>query len=217
MNTEIAPPLAEDEIDWLDEFLLNRLDVETSDAIAAAGGDEGIIGMSELDGFLTAIVSGPNVIMPSTWLPALWGDTEPEWESNEQFEKVFQLIMRHHNGIAFNLMSGSEHFGPLFNEAEADGDTVTFVDEWCVGYMRGVALDEDAWLAGGREVEELLSPIELWVTPEGLEKIEKMDDDDVVDAPDAIVDSMRALHKYWLDRRTARPTSGRSGPKRRPQ
>ncbi|MEZ5512563.1 MAG: hypothetical protein R3F58_01675 [Steroidobacteraceae bacterium] len=55
-------PLDDDELTRLDDFLLDRLDVGTAEEIAAAGGDEGILDVTELDGLLTAIVSGPNVI-----------------------------------------------------------------------------------------------------------------------------------------------------------
>ena len=33
--------------------------------------------LSDLDGFLTAIAIGPELIMPSEWLPVIWGDDEP--------------------------------------------------------------------------------------------------------------------------------------------
>jgi yecA family protein len=34
------------------------------------------MGLSDLDGFLTAIFVGPELIMPSEWLPIIWGDEE---------------------------------------------------------------------------------------------------------------------------------------------
>lgn len=64
--------LDDEELTRLDDFLLDRIDDETGDRIATAGGDEGILDVSELDGFLTAIVSSPNVIVPSRWVPAVW-------------------------------------------------------------------------------------------------------------------------------------------------
>lgn len=207
MNISIAKPLDEDELEQLDDFLLERMDVETSDAIAAAGGDEGVLGIAELDGFLTAIVSGPNAVTPSTWLPAIWGDEEPTWESPEHFEEVFELIMRHHNGIAATLVEEPDSFEPIFEASEVDGQTHVIVDEWCVGYMRGLALDEDGWSAGGQEVDGLLRPITLWGTLEGWDKIEAMTKAEQARERDAIPQNVRALHKYWLDRRapTSRP------------
>ena len=31
------------------------------------------MGLSDLDGFLTGIVVGPELILPSEWLPVIWG------------------------------------------------------------------------------------------------------------------------------------------------
>ncbi len=64
MNFE-STLLNDEELDWLDEFLLDRVDDDTD----TDGNDEGILGISELDGFLTAVVSGPMVVPPSRWLP----------------------------------------------------------------------------------------------------------------------------------------------------
>ena len=39
------------------------------------------MGLSDLDGFLTGIVVGPELILPSEWLPVIWGGQEPSrWQ-----------------------------------------------------------------------------------------------------------------------------------------
>ena len=60
---DLYQPLDDDEIDWLTEFLLDRID----DDADTEGKDEGIVGISELDGLLTAVVSGPVTVLPSQW------------------------------------------------------------------------------------------------------------------------------------------------------
>ncbi len=211
MKKRLTDPLDEKELDELDVFLLDRVDEDVSDAIAAANGDEGILDVSELDGFLTAIASGPNAIPPSRWIPAIWGETEPIWESKEHFENIFGLLLRHLNSIASMLVSYPEDYEPLLLEREVGSKTYLIVDEWSVGYMRGVGLDADAWDEGGTDVDELLRPIRLWGTEEGWEQIDAMSDADQEREQRAILDSVRKLHKYWLQRRTSP-----SAPIRRP-
>ena len=58
-------PLTREELEWLGEVLLERID----DDAVTDGLDEGILDVPELDGFLTAIVSGPVALVPSRWLP----------------------------------------------------------------------------------------------------------------------------------------------------
>lgn len=116
-------PLNEEEIERLDQFLLDRIDEDAD----TEGKDEGVLDISELDGFFTALVSGPVVIPPSRWLPAVWGDFESAWESGKDFEDVISLMMRHMNGIAAMLMERPEDFEPMFLEREAEGKIYTRV------------------------------------------------------------------------------------------
>lgn len=220
MTKSLSTPLDDGELARLDEFLLNRIDDETGDRIAAAGGDEGILDVSELDGFLTALVSSPDVIVPSRWLPAMWGVEEPIWQSAEELQEIFGLIVRHQNSIAAMLLHDPQAFEPMFGEREVDGKTSFIVDEWCHGYLRGVALDADAWGAAEAHIQELLRPIRLWGTEEGWRSIDAMSDADQAREQNAIPESVRALHKYWLERRAlqsaparrAAPKIGRNDP-----
>ena len=53
--------ISDENLDYLDNFLLDRID-ENADT---EGKDEGILGLADLDGLFTAVVSGPNLIPPS--------------------------------------------------------------------------------------------------------------------------------------------------------
>ena len=59
--------------------------------------------IKELDGYLAALVVGPDLVMPSEYLPLLWGDDPeagPEYQSLEEANTILLLIMRHWNTIA---------------------------------------------------------------------------------------------------------------------
>jgi len=136
-------PLSDKELDWLDNFLLERIDEDAD----TRNKDAGVLDVSELDGLFTAIVSGPEMIQPSQWLPQVWGDFEPEWNKEEGFETVLSLMIRHMNGIAATLMEQPQNFEPMFLERIVDDKTCTIVDEWCEGFMRGVLLASEEMLA----------------------------------------------------------------------
>ena len=116
---DLYQPLDDDEIAWLGEFLLDRID----DNADTEGRDEGILDISELDGFLTAIVSGPVTVLPSQWIPQVWGDFEPVWEREQDVQKVMTLLMRHMNAIAVMLVEQPEDFEPIFLERNYEGKT----------------------------------------------------------------------------------------------
>jgi len=101
---DLSTPLTDEECDLLDRFLLERID-EEADTLDK---DEGVLDISELDGLFTALVSGPISTVPSQWLPAVWGDFAPVWESEKEFQEIFSLMIRHMNSIAHILMEFPE-------------------------------------------------------------------------------------------------------------
>jgi uncharacterized protein len=193
---ELFTALSDEEYERLDEFLLERIDddADTNDK------DEGVLDISELDGLFTAIVSGPVTIMPSQWLPVVWGDFEPVWEDEKDFMEILSLMMRHMNAIANMLMETPEAFEPVYLERDVQGRTYTIVDEWCEGYWRGVKLTQEHWDQGGKEMAALLAPI-LAFTGMTNWRGHDVADDEVETIQQAIAPNVRAIHAYWLARR----------------
>ena len=66
MTAKLTTPLSDEELEELDQFLL-------SEAVS----DEAML-LDTLDGYLTAIVIGPATILPSQWLPGIWGAGEDD-------------------------------------------------------------------------------------------------------------------------------------------
>ncbi|MFW2371902.1 MAG: UPF0149 family protein [Gammaproteobacteria bacterium] len=188
--------LTENEIKFLEKFLVERI----SDDVSSEGKDEGILDVSELDGFFTAIVSGPVVIHPSQWLMAVWGDFEPVWESEKQFEIVFSLMLRLMNSIASTLIEQPDNYGPLFHEKKIKGKLYIIVDEWCEGFRRGVSLAPEQWENAGGEMMMLLMPIYAFTVATDWRGHEFIDEE-IKNLHDAIVLNVLDIHTYWFSRR----------------
>ncbi|MFW5681151.1 MAG: UPF0149 family protein, partial [Pseudomonadota bacterium] len=97
-----AIALDDDEQGWLAGFLAS------SNAPATA------MPLEAVDGFFAALVAGPATVLPSEYLPVLWGDAEPVFESMAQAEHVTGLLMRHWNAVAARLAAGLAHRPLLF-------------------------------------------------------------------------------------------------------
>lgn len=192
-------PLSDQEIDRLNRFLLERIPEEDT-AASAENVDEGVLDISELDGFLTAIVSGPRSISPSEWLPVLWGQFEPVWTSKEESEAIVSLVLRHMNGIIRTLTENPDDYEPIVLEVEEDEAMVTSVEEWCVGYMKGVGLAADAWRQGGEEVMEILFPIMVFTSDKGRERLAELDADELAALKQSIPGAVQKVHAYWMSR-----------------
>lgn len=183
-------PLTEAETDRLNQLLFDY------------GHDDSILCLSELDGFLTALVSGPNAIMPNQWLPAIWGGItqQPQWQSPTQMQEFMQLVMRHMNGIVDGLMHAPSEFEALFNYREVDGKTHIIVEEWCFGYMRGVSLD-NGWAQLPQSLAQDFDLLRLHGTEGGFESVARMSEAQMAESIRRIEPAVRRLHAYWLSQR----------------
>lgn len=151
--------------------------------------------LTELDGFLTAIVVCPEMIMPSEWMPEIWGSDEPVFDDMEQAQTITGGIMGRYNDIIKEL--DTDNYGPIFDYDERTEETLWEI--WAEGFFRGISLRSDAWRftnAGAQEAfGAFLRLIEL--TNETEDEIEPIDGDaQLLElAPDVIYHTVYELHK----------------------
>jgi uncharacterized protein len=55
------------------------------------------MGLSDLDGFLTGIVVGPELILPGEWLPVIWGGDSPKFKNAQEAQSIVAAIMERYN------------------------------------------------------------------------------------------------------------------------
>jgi uncharacterized protein len=198
-------PLTDAEIEELDQFLLETEGIEEA------------MGLSTLDGFLTAILCGPKTIVPSEWLRWVWdmerGEDAPVFEDQAQAQRIVGLLMRHLNGIAETLQQAPEHYEPLLMENPNNGDPIPILDEWCGGFMKGVQLDADGWRPVVVGKPDWLSTIMLYGTEEGWDILEKkkLSLEEHKTLADGLADSVRKIHALWLAQRRTQAGAG-TGP-----
>ncbi len=202
-------PLSDAELDELEAFL-------SSDAVP-----QDCMDLEMLDGYLCAIVSGPEVIQPSEWLPGVWSEggraATPAYTSTEQAQHVMALMLRHVVGLQRTLDESPPGFKPLLYLADgeraksdkAPGEATA----WCEGYMSGVKLRDDDWqpLYDAREARDWMFPVEaLAFGDQDPEFAEWIDDKEkraslVDELPLAAV----LIYRYWHERRRAEATRER--------
>ncbi|MDM7322667.1 MAG: YecA family protein [Gammaproteobacteria bacterium] len=142
-------PITDAELEELESFLLSEQVPEES------------MSLSELDGFLTALAVGPEVVPPSEWLPVLWQGEGPVFDSPAEVERVLGLILALNARIVEGIQQ--DELAPMFNiEVQDDDSELMTPDGWCWGFMQGVMLREDAWKPLlDSEDGELLDPIAM--------------------------------------------------------
>jgi uncharacterized protein len=205
-------PLTNQEIEELDAFLLSDDDLENA------------MDVSSLDGFLCAALSGPNVIMPSEWMRWVWDNKEgkqsPKFTSEKQAQRILSLLVAHANGIAVTLTQFPQYYEPLFLERDIKGHMVSIVDEWCCGYVKGIALDPLGWRPLVKAQPGWFEVIHLYGTESGWDRLKELveahEDADARHQAfvDLIAPAARNIHAYWLARRA--PAGDTTGDPRQP-
>lgn len=128
MKQVTLQPMTEADVEWLEQRLMDH------------GNDDSMLSLSALDGFLTAVLSGPELVPPSQWWPVLWGGMPPEWSSEHEMKRALDLILGHMNILAHTLCYQPEHFIPVLMANHVEGQEICNAEEWCFGYLRGMAL-----------------------------------------------------------------------------
>ncbi len=134
-----APPLSDAELEALDAVLQS---LPSDDAM----------NVEMLDGYLTALALSPVAIAgrkAAEWLPAVWGgdgDGAAPFDSQKQRKRMVVQVLQHLHAIDVALRRDPEAWEPVFSVAETPGgDEVADAEDWCIGFLQGVALDAEAW------------------------------------------------------------------------
>lgn len=195
---DMMTPLSDAELEELDLFLLDGVDNDKA------------MTLDRLDGYLHAIAMGPQTIMPSQWLPKIWGKDNammPPTDNMDQLNHMTGLVMRQYNSI----IQGFEHKPPLvapcWNTRKYAIGEFEDAEIWAYGFAEGVALNRAAWkplfdTAQGQQ----------WYRPIGLlgEEAFSADQNELTRTPmqreqlaQQIEDSLVNIHAFWLPLRKA--------------
>ena len=135
------------------------IDLEALDAylMSDLSPDECML-LSDLDGFLTGIVAGPQLIPPSEWLPVLWGGEDPEFDSEQQMRTITGTITGRYKEIATIMEADPGSLAPIFDERPNGDPSVT---DWAAGFLDAIKLRRMAWepLFAHRRAKLLVEPL----------------------------------------------------------
>jgi len=123
--------LTDDERDWLAGFLVSHQVPDNT------------MTFEMLDGLFTALVIGPATVMPSEYLPVIWGTGDgegPRWDNVGQAQYFMNLLTKHWNAIAVRRNSDAPHVPFIVEFGDAERGHV-----WAKGFLVGVELSRSGW------------------------------------------------------------------------
>lgn len=161
------------------------------------------LGLEHLHGFLTALHCVPGPLVPSSWLPVVFGG-DVERARGKTGSAMIAVVMRMSNEIARQLFdtTNQENYAPLVafpgtcEQVSARG--------WCDGFLVGLDLKARPWVEHVEEdavMRRVLCPIIALSTRFGavLESVgRKLEDDaDEEDLEDMLPSAVLAAYNWW--------------------
>jgi uncharacterized protein len=186
-------------------FLTGEVDLDALDRFLASDvAPEHCMRISDLDGFLAGIAIGPEPVMPSEWLPLVWGGEEPVFADEEQARSVIGALMGRHDEVLRELDTDPEAYPtPRFS-----GRALTARTSPGTGRRASSRRSRpEAWrpLLEDREALVLLMPIlALCGDEEGgspLELDAEAETELVAEAPGLIPACVAGIAAFWKERR----------------
>jgi uncharacterized protein len=102
----------------------------------------GCFSLSELDGFLAAIVVGPVWMSTRAWLPLIWGEAEPEWLDENEAYRIRAAVRARYDQVSRQLPEDHDSYVPIFRMLP---DGTVAADDWARGFMAGTGLHWREW------------------------------------------------------------------------
>ena len=180
----------EDCLEVIDRYLLSARAPENS------------MGLSDLDGFLTGIAIGPELILPSEWLPVIWGGDSPKFKSASEAQLIMSAIMERYNEIVQGFQDTPPSFEPVFWETK---DGLVIAADWAEGFYDAINLRPKAWkpLFEDGVASDLMKPIMILCgKQEGAFDLSPSAESELIrEAAEQLPAAIVAIHQFWLGRR----------------
>jgi uncharacterized protein len=108
----------------------------------------GTLSYHELQGFLFTLASAPELVLPSEWLPLIFGEGGPEFENENEAQAILDQIMGLYNAINGTVQAPPAELPEdcLFREdvlANLEDDAP--VAQWSRGFLYGHQWLEEVW------------------------------------------------------------------------
>jgi len=109
--------------------------------------------LNELEGFLHAVAITPEIIQPSEWLPKIFNDQMPEYDSEKQAQSTMGVLMESYN--YYNELRYSGKLNYDYDIKKLSVEKFDEIIEWAWGFLIGLRLRMPFWIS--RIVAEELS------------------------------------------------------------
>jgi uncharacterized protein len=164
--------------------------------------DEKALTYRQLLGFFFALACAPEMVVPSEWMPFVFGEEDPEFENERHVEQLMGALMGLYNEANARVL---EREVSLPRECAFRDDLMSNLEpgapigEWCEGFRAGHGWLEDSW--DGCLVDDMEEELDACVPTLIFFCSRKMAEDIVAegDSPDRTVDDAAATFRRLFE------------------
>ncbi len=167
---------------------------------------DGVMTLSELDGFLAALAIGPEPVDEEEWMPVVWNGAEPRFENSAQAFAVRRAVFALFDDIVREVAAGT--YAPIF---DVDTDEAPLPQGWAVGFMTAAGLRLDAWSAlfQSEQDDTIAYPILALCEDESGKPLLELSQKDraflLAQSPDLIAQAVIDIADYWQQKNRPPP------------
>ncbi len=111
--------------------------------LSLATNPEEVFTYDELMGYLFGIAMTPDILLPSEWLPAIFGNEEPQYSSPEQAQEMIDCLMQVYNSCISAFQAGSLELP--FDVSRLKAKDYESISDWLYGFEAALALRPEIW------------------------------------------------------------------------
>jgi uncharacterized protein len=184
-------PLSQNELTELETFLVSDQTPE-----------ECMSSLEMIDGFMTAIVIGPETVPDNIWIPYLLNPEnrpQPIFQTDEEAAEITALLVRHIGAIANQFETDPEEFLPLYEMFgySEDEERELAIEEWALGFVLGMELTHEAWQPFFADEETAMLAGPVFILGKITDDFETMSQEEKDETAGMLDESVIRMYNYW--------------------
>lgn len=98
----------------------------------------------ELQGYLFGLAMTPGILLPSDWIPVIFGDLMPDFDENpEQVDEMHDCLIQVYSKMAADFQDRKLPFP--FDLHDMDPEDIEEIYSWASGFEEALALNDELW------------------------------------------------------------------------
>ncbi len=193
LSDPLQRPLSDEDFEKLESFLVSDSTPEDC-----------LFSIEMIDGYMTALVVGPEVIPPDRWIAFIWDqetNNEPCFSSEAEARTIRELLVRHMSSIARQFDEDPDEFFPVFEQfAYADEEEKSIaVENWALGFTVGMELAHASWRPFLEDEETAQLVLPMFLLAKITDDFDELTEDDLVNLTLLMPEFIIKIYDFWSE------------------